>query len=52
MNLDNDQSMASLVPYTVNWYCLAGGSFGVCNDVSAGALVTAQSCGGAQECSE
>lgn len=52
MNLDNDQNNASLIPYTVNWYCIGGGAYGVCSNVASGSLVTAQSCGGAQECSE
>lgn len=43
-------SDASQVPYTVYWYCMGGASFGVCENVSAGAVVTAQSCGGNQEC--
>lgn len=53
---DNDENFgmesqyASQVPYTVNWYCMNGGSYGTCDNVSAGATVTAQSCGGNQEC--
>lgn len=43
-------SDASQVPYTVYWYCMGGAAYGVCEDVSAGAVVTAQSCGGNQEC--
>jgi hypothetical protein len=53
---DNDQDFgmesqyASQVPYTVNWYCTGGAPYGTCDNVSAGATVTAQSCGGDQEC--
>lgn len=43
-------SDASQVPFTVNWYCMGGSSFGVCTDVGPGTLVAAQSCGGVQEC--
>lgn len=38
-------------PYTVDWLCTQGGSeYGSCNYVAAGATVTAQSCGGMQQC--
>lgn len=40
----------SQVPYTINWYCMNGGTYGICENVAAGATVTAQSCGGDQEC--
>ncbi len=42
----------SRTPYTVNWYCMGGKSFGVCTDVSAGSIVLAQNCSGSNECSE
>ena len=51
MNLGSDLPSASMVPYVVNWYCMGGATFGVCNDVAPGTLVTALSAGGAQECS-
>ncbi len=38
------------VPYTVNWYCMNGGAYGTCENVAAGSTVTAQGCGGDQEC--
>ncbi len=40
----------SLSPYTVRWFCANNQNFGVCNNISPGSLVLAQSCGGAQEC--
>ena len=43
---------AAQLPYTVQWFCMNGSPYGSCNNVSAGAVVTAQSCGGAQECQE
>lgn len=39
-------------PYTVNWYCMNGQPFAACTDVSAGSVVLAQNCTGAQECPE
>jgi len=39
-------------PYTVNWYCMGGKSFGTCTDVSAGSIVLAQNCSGSNQCSE
>jgi hypothetical protein len=41
----------SMTPYTVAWYCSAGGDFSVCNNVSTGATVTAYGCSGNQSCS-
>lgn len=41
---------SSMTPYTVNWYCMKGQPFGVCTNVSPGAVVLAQNCSGAQEC--
>ncbi len=38
------------LPYTVNWSCMSGGAYGFCNNVAGGSLVTAQGCGGAQQC--
>jgi hypothetical protein len=49
-NFGTESQYASQIPYTVNWYCMNGGSYGSCDNVAAGATVTAQSCGGAQEC--
>ncbi len=49
-NFGTESQYASQVPYTVNWNCMSGNSYGVCTDVAAGSLVTAQSCGGVQEC--
>ena len=39
-------------PYTVNWYCMGGKSFGVCTDVSPGSVVLAQNCSGLKECDQ
>ncbi len=50
MNFGTESQYASQVPYTVNWNCMSGNSYGVCEDVAAGSVVTAQSCGGVQEC--
>lgn len=53
---DNDQNFgtesqdASQSPYTVNWLCMSGSPWGSCDNVAAGSLVTAQGCGGLQEC--
>lgn len=49
-NFGNESQYASQLPYTVNWYCTNGGVYGTCQNVAAGATVTAQSCGGTQEC--
>lgn len=38
-------------PYTVKWYCTRGTLYGVCENVGSGDLVSAQDCGGDQECS-
>lgn len=43
---------SSQVPYTVNWFCMNGNPYGTCENVAAGSVVTAQSCGGAQQCQE
>jgi hypothetical protein len=39
-------------PYSVNWTCMAGGAYGSCTNVASGSVVTAQSCGGVQECQQ
>ena len=46
---DNDMA-PSEAPYTVNWYCMNGDAYGVCDNIGAGATVLAQGCQGAQEC--
>ncbi len=50
MNFGTESQYASQTPYTVNWTCMSGGSYGSCSNVAAGAVVTAQSCGGVQQC--
>jgi hypothetical protein len=37
-------------PYTVYWYCMSGKLYGTCRDVNSDSSVSAQSCGGGQEC--
>ena len=37
-------------PYTVNWYCMSGDLFGTCMGVASDSSITAQSCGGDQQC--
>jgi hypothetical protein len=51
-NFGTETAYASQIPYTVNWACMNGNPYGVCNDVAAGAVVTAQGCGGTQECQQ
>jgi hypothetical protein len=51
-NFGTESNYSSQTPYTVNWSCMNGNPYGSCNDVAAGAVVTAQSCGGAQECQQ
>ncbi len=41
----------SQTPYTVNWYCMGGKSFGTCTNVAAGSIVLAQNCA-TSECPE
>jgi hypothetical protein len=52
MNFGNETQYSAQIPYTVNWSCMNGTAYGSCNNVAAGATVTAQSCGGAQECQQ
>jgi hypothetical protein len=47
-----ESNYASQIPYTVNWSCMSGNPYGSCNNVAAGSVVTAQSCGGTQECQQ
>ena len=49
-NWGTESSDASQIPYSVNWTCMGGRAYGNCQNVAAGSVVTAQSCGGAQEC--
>ncbi len=41
---------SSMTPYTVFWYCKDGTLYSSCQDVSAGATVTANSCNGSKYC--
>lgn len=45
-----NQDYRSKTPYTVLWYCMDGGDYGVCDTVSTGAVVTSQGCNGARMC--
>ena len=49
-NFGAEMSSSSKSPYVVNWICMSGGSYGSCNNVAAGSTVTAQGCGGDQQC--
>ncbi len=49
-NFGTESADASQIPYSVNWTCMNGNAYGTCQNVAAGSVVTAQSCGGAQEC--
>ena len=44
------QAYRSKTPYTVLWYCMDGSDYAMCDTVSTGAVVTAQSCSGAKMC--
>ena len=52
MDFGTQNQSASQTPYSVNWTCLGGGPYGSCNNVAAGSVVTAQSCGGNQQCKQ
>lgn len=45
-----DTPNKSQTPYAVIWYCLDGNSYSICNIVSTGATVTAQTCDGDRIC--
>lgn len=49
-NASVNSNYRSKTPYTVLWYCLSGSSYAVCDTVSTGAVVTAQSCSGPRMC--
>lgn len=49
-NARANQNARSVTPYTVLWYCLDGGDYGVCDTVGTGAVVMAQGCMGARMC--
>ena len=49
-NFSAEQSSVSQSPYVVNWMCTSGNGYSSCNNVAAGSTVTAQGCGGAQQC--
>jgi hypothetical protein len=52
MDFGVESQYASQTPYSVNWMCMNGGSYGSCENVAAGSIVTAQSCGGVQQCQQ
>jgi hypothetical protein len=47
-----ENQYAPQIPYTVKWMCMNGSAYGTCDNVAAGTTVTAQSCGGDQECQQ
>ncbi len=49
-NASANSDYQSKTPYTVLWYCLDGADYAVCDTVSTGALVMAQTCSGARMC--
>jgi hypothetical protein len=49
-NPSMNENYQSKTPYTVLWYCLDGADYAVCDTVSTGAVVMAQSCAGARMC--
>lgn len=46
----SQQPYRSQTPYTVQWNCLDGGLYGICQDVATGAAVTASGCEGPRYC--
>lgn len=44
------QDYRSKTPYSVLWYCMDGTDYAMCDTVSTGAVVTAQSCMGSRMC--
>lgn len=40
----------SQTPYTVIWFCVEGGDFSVCDNVSSGSTITAYGCPGTRSC--
>jgi hypothetical protein len=50
MYFGTESQYAYQTPYSVNWMCMGGGAYGSCTNVAAGSVVTAQSCGGVQQC--
>lgn len=51
-NFGTEIQNASQTPYSVEWTCMGGAAYGSCDDVAAGSVVTAQGCGGAQQCQQ
>jgi len=51
-NFGTEIENASQTPYSVVWKCMGGAGYGTCGNVAAGAVVTAQSCGGSQQCQQ
>jgi hypothetical protein len=46
-----EDSSRTQTPYTVLWYCMAGGAYSICNYVATGSTVFAQSGEGERICS-
>lgn len=51
-NFGSEMQYNYQTPYSVNWTCMGGSPYGTCTNVAAGTLVTAQGCGGAQQCQQ
>ena len=49
-NAQMNQSYYSQTPYTIMWYCMDGGSYGVCDTVATGATVLSLGCAGGRMC--
>jgi hypothetical protein len=49
-NAQLESGYRSKTPYVVNWYCMDGKDFAVCDTVSTGAVVSSLSCAGPRVC--
>ena len=49
-NAQTESAYRSKTPYVVNWYCMDGNDFAVCDTVSTGAVVSSLSCSGPRVC--
>jgi hypothetical protein len=48
--LQNKTYDRTMTPYVVEWYCMDGKDYAVCDTVSTGAVVMATNCSGARSC--
>jgi len=49
-NAQAESGYRSITPYTILWYCMDGGDYGVCDQIATGGLVMAQGCPGSRQC--